>query len=296
MKALTSVKMHDFLHITDRPFQIFFPINANNIDPSAVLETLVPIILNTDGVEQNEVEVRRILKERLNQLLQSISGKHAFSNVAELVTAVQAKLNKRRNPAFPGVVINLNALIQDGVADIVRTGFWIRPQGWGAWLVGKVWLATDISCAASFLKDWNLLDCAKLADQIGQISVFSRIKELDLGVSITTFVCVGFAGNFALAIFALLTENMSYVDRSKAQIQAITSLAELLLCSTHLFKFLDSAGPGIFLLTIVVKSIGALRIFVTPSKVDYFPPDDGRPGVETDPFTPIDVEVKWQGG
>jgi hypothetical protein len=152
---------------------------------------------------------------------------------------------------------------------------WIHPRSLLNKIISIVWTVVNTGCVISALKEWKLLDTAKLAGQIGQIPLFCWVKKQSLGHWIVGLVLTGFSLQVVEAGLKLILPSQNPLkkeEKQEAYWSVYSSLGETILFGSI---FLNMIGQTqiekrtIDYFRIGAKLVGIYKILSTPPR-QYF--------------------------
>lgn len=281
--VLSTVNMHDFYLIFKEPRQYFFPVTADSIDASAVLNDLVAKMTQQLPVGTPEAAIRTFAQRQLRlQLEVMASNQDAYRSVDEFKEVLQSRIRTAvdfRETTEDGAVeiYNVAAItLVDLTVPVVPTSLIER-------ITNKNWLFVDIGCVALYFQGWNLLDTEKLANSVGKCQVLgwtlnqNRAYNWAVAQSLEAWVrgavCTGYALKLYQASRHLLTEQLTEDAKTRERWDVITSTFELIYNGAGYLNKIGAlrVSPGfIFLAAIAAKGLGIMSIMSKP-KVNYLP-------------------------
>lgn len=284
-----TAKMHDFYRIIQEPVQWLFPVDMRAIDQTNVLGDLTDYLYDCRAREKAEnffeqglsqereslyQECLQIAKECLTEQFTHMSNTNdAYRNVEEFIKVIEARLKAKthikengQRILFDLSQINLNYLTKNNPKYNVT--HWIRLVPLAERIVHANWTLVNMGSPILNFRDWNLLNTAKYAEQIGQYQGFQWIKEQSLDIWVTGLVCSAFAWQLFESVRKLTDDALTPQEKRQARWDAVTSFAEIVLHGTNFLNLIgktkiDNAYIQCF--AIGAKSLGLLSIATRPS-------------------------------
>lgn len=142
-------------------------------------------------------------------------------------------------------------------------------------IINKVnWLMVDVGCVTSFFRDWDFLNTAKIAASIGKYRGCGWVSACHLDTCVIGFVCSGYMLNAVKA-----KSDLRRVDSSRLTLEQKSQLKKALkwdwivnmqesalnvLILLNRLGVITTGNTHINLITIAVKSLGILALFMRP--------------------------------
>lgn len=271
--CLAAANMHDFFAFLKLPRTFFLPVTARTINANALLKQIVNSIKMQDGLgaEWNSF-LEKHVKDCLNKTLTEMDEKGiAFSNEKEFATVVRNRIvtipdkyNKGANANFKFSRYNLNDLkVQTRHVPLFEK------------ITNLNFAVVDISCVGLYLQTWNLLNTAKWAAKLGQVSVLRWVTRITLETWVVGTVASAFAFKLIESIRRLRDDHLTKQEKTQVSWAVVTSAAEEILHSSNFMNLMGYAKINkvyLYCFAIVAKSLGVAGIVhqVEAEPYDFF--------------------------
>jgi hypothetical protein len=265
--VVTVVALHDFYRFLKIPVKFIFPIDAEAIDDEQLLTNLVnhmnqnnqAFAAHQQGTDEGGLKalVRSILVKLLKNMYDL---DYSFRDVDQFKNALQERFD-----GPDGVQLR-----QIGVLDLTGLKIPLKPVFLLDRKIKIDWLGVDIATVLFNCKEWNLVDTAHLANQVGRYSALSLLKSQSLLAWVLGAVCLGYSLEFAKAGCQLLfAKHLTGDERKRARWSLIASLGEAILFGSLFLddrQFMQIPSASIFKIAIFSRSLGILSIVNKPAK------------------------------
>jgi len=294
--VISAVSMHDFCRVLQYPRHWFFPITAEVIDQHVVRDALyenlykkLEVRVANDPALNDDDHKKQLLKSEASKLKKIIenclidqlnlmnANNDGYRNLEEFVGQLEKRFRKLGHPYIDFPNIDLSKFVtKDLSKNDDKSNDYTQNVSTG--MVYKVptlekitnihWAVVDCLTVALSLKEWGLLDTAKLAETIGQHHAFQWVKNQKLECWLIGLVCTSFSWKLLESVRRLRDEELSTNGRHQTRWDAVTSLAELTYFGsifTNLIGKTNFSSAHVQILAITAKSLGLLSIFTRPN-------------------------------
>ncbi len=245
--VILSINLIDGFRFMKLPQLFFLPVTAESIDEFAVVDVLTvalflrknPDISSVDKIneipKENFEEIKGFAKRIVKEHLEAMSKceEDACRTVEQFQERLLVRLKKDPGPIPNDLNVAEFTLknFQHSATTLGLKDSLLRPSRLFDKVLTAIWVAVDIGSVFCYLKDWNLLDTAKLAMEMGQYSVLSFIKEMNLELTVIAGVCLGFVLDVIESIRKLHDETLllSPQEKRHALLNIVTSSFEAVL-------------------------------------------------------------------
>lgn len=276
--VVSAVGMHDFYRVVQYPRHWFFPINAQKIDEKAVLDDLIRCLIPQFIDEENFVtpEQGAHLYAKAQECLHAqleLMAKHddAYRSVDEFIGQVQKRLQKvqAEDFGFDFSTVDLSELTTSNDYNVKK---WIRHVPTLEKIMNINWAVADVLTFGWWLGVWNIVNTTKLAETMGQYRAFGWAKNQNLETCLIGSICTGYVWKLLESVRKLRDENLTKVERSQAQWNAVTSVADLAFFGTIFTNMIGQTkinNTNVQLLALGARSLGLLSLLIKP-KNEFF--------------------------
>lgn len=310
--VVLSINLIDGFHFLKLPQALFLSITADSINEFTVTDALTHMLLRRSHPNESVDKIPENVKNRVYLFAQGIvkaqlnamseNEEDACSSIGQFQERLMMRLRKTPPPQFDK--IDLKGLptqdFKDSVQILGLENSLLRPARLLDRIAAVIWVTVDIGSVFCYLKDWKLLDTAKLAMNMGQCSVLSFIKEMDLELFVLGSVFVGYTLDVIESIRKLHDERVSLSPQQKMQAYRtiVTSSLEAILFA-GIYVYTKTGGVAINpcylqVFAIISRLVGIAAALTRPQHEFFQKP---RPVVEDKPplvlpAAPATVAVK----
>ena len=261
--VLLAANMHDFYSFLKMPAQWFFPITANAIDENQVLDSFRSIIRSHVHPSISNIAVDELAKKCLVAQLNDMQKTGAYRSVEQFKEVLKKRIStqkiefshddKRRIQPFKKI-------------DLTNLAVPLRMIPFLETINTCIWSFVDFGCIAMYFKDWNLLDTAKLAENVGQYQVFKWVKHQHLTQWVFGAMTAAYSLKLIEATRKLLNDNLTPQQNHQARWDILTAVPQVTLWTTIFLKEkgVRISEQYIFSLAIVAYTLDLLKIALKP--------------------------------
>lgn len=204
-----------------------------------------------------------------------------FQKAAQIILAsFRIKMeNQSLSPSLQRLVKVIDTANMHDLLGVIKDPYELIKTGYHSLstleIINKVnWLMVDMGCVTSFLRDWDLLNTAKIAASIGKYRGLNWVSTCHLDTCVIGLVCLGYKLNAMKAQSDLRrVDSFRLTSDEKSQLKKalewdwIVNMQESALHVVILLNragFITTGNTNINLITIAVKSLGILALFMRP--------------------------------
>ncbi len=259
----------------------FKPINANSVHANALLDKVVDayasVMLTRNTIARENIEefIRPILKQfidDLNDPSPNTGRQFGYSTSAEFLNHlrdhIKAHLSGPEDPCW-----NLDLAFEVGEVPL-------NEISWARWAANKIFNYVSAMTVVYYLKEWDLLNTAKLAANIGKLPLLGFVDKIDFFKGFKCAILLGYTGLLAdagsrlfRAIFRQNDPSLGPVAKQNAPWDTAYAALECFLYTMGIAGVFKNNPVWMALSLIAAKGVGSLGsaakksdIYDTPSE------------------------------
>lgn len=276
--VFSAVNLQDVYRLFEIPFRYYFPINIQTLDDKATLTSLIKVLCihfdvifeESDAghiVEIEDENIKFFAETFLEKQLKSMeeSG-DAYRTADEFKAVLQKYFQQLKvvNRDLSGV----DTPYDFGSLDLDELQVALTPPSRIAQLENFNWNVVNCSCLFLYLQEWNLMQTARWAENMGNYPDFRWFNVQSLEIWTRGMVCSAFSLKLCEAVRLLWKEPLTSQMHRKACWDVAISIVELISNGAFILQlkgYWRANLVHLHLFTITAKGIGMMEILTRPS-------------------------------
>lgn len=272
--SLETANMHDFYRLFLLPYDVLFPIRASSFDMNQLISELelelraqnvidlvnvAPFGFPMLSAQRAHDIAEKCVKKKLQEMADEGDGYVSVDDFKKSLGKTLDELQNTEGFQLPAAGFDVNAMnVTTKNAPLLES------------INDVTWRCVDTTTVLFCLNEWGLINTAKWAMSVGQVTGLQILGEQKLLSWVYGFVCTAYSWQILEALRKLQAGGLSSDDQWRAQLHVISGCTDLLF---HSMNYLNSTGYGaipktvVLSLGIIARGVGIWAIMARPKQV-----------------------------